>query len=225
MVSRKYLKDYRIEEYIDANGRVRSEAVYIGGDYTLMPQVSTGDKRLILLLSVLSGSFYCGALLPVTRAARLTYVIMPLVLSALPIFLMISAAVSLLSVKEAMPRPKAEKISNRLPPSALITAILSGAAFFGLIITAAAAWDGVGAGDYIFSACSLAIFLAAATVFIKSRKLKTTQLLHASRADNNNNKEDNKNERHIKKNSNSVACDSDAANNCSLQENSGGGTD
>ena len=190
MVSRKYLKDYRIEEHIDANGRVRSAAVYIGGDYTLIPKVSVADRRLILLLSVLSGSFYCGALIPVTRAARLTYVIMPLVISALPIFLMISAAISLLSVKEAMSRPKAEKISNRLPPAALTAALLSGAAFLGFIITTAASWDSAGAGDYIFSACSLALFLAAAIVFIKSRKLKTTQLLHALRADNNNNKED-----------------------------------
>jgi len=192
MISKKYLKDYRIDEYIDANGRVKSEAVYIGGDYTLSPQVSAGDKRLVMLLSVLSGSFYCGALIPVTRAARVAYVVMPLALSALPIFLMARAALSLLTAKVAMPREKAEGITDRLPLCALMAAMLAAASFLSLIITAAASWDGAGAGDYIYAACSLALSLTAAAAFLKTRKLKATQLLHALRADNNNNKKEDK---------------------------------
>jgi len=190
MISRKYLKDYRIDEHIDANGRVRSQAVYIGGDYTLSPQVSKGGKRLISLLSAMSWPFYAGALLPETRAARLTYIVMPLALAALPMFLMSKAAASLLGAKEAMSRERAERISNRLPLCALFAAILPGASFLGLIITAAASWDSAGVGDCIFGACSLALSLVASTIFLKSRNLKATQLLHALRADNNNKKED-----------------------------------
>jgi len=192
MVSRKYLKDYRIDERIDANGRVRSEAVYIGGDYTLSPRVSAGDKRLLLLLSVLAGSFYCVAMVPVTRAARLAYVILPLAVSALPIFRMAWAAASLYGAKEAVSHEKADSISNRLPLSALVAAILSGASFIGLAATAAS-WDGAGTGDYIFGACSLALCLTAAAVFRKSRNLKPTQLLHAARDDNNENDINNNN--------------------------------
>ena len=194
MVSRKYLKDYRIDEHIDITGRVRSEAVYIGGDYTLSPRVSAGDKRLFLLLSVLAGSFYFVAMVPVTRAARLAYVILPLALTALPISLMAWAAASLLGAKEVVSHEKAERISTRLPLSALVAAILSGASFLGLSITAAS-WDSALAGDYIFGACSLAISMATAAVFRRSKNLKPTQLLHALRDDNtNNNKIENKKE-------------------------------
>jgi hypothetical protein len=35
VISRKNFKYYRLEEQIDSQGRVRSQAVYIGGDYAL----------------------------------------------------------------------------------------------------------------------------------------------------------------------------------------------
>jgi len=172
MVSRKYIKDYQLSEQVDVKGRVKSKAVYIGGEYTLSPPVSQGDKRLILILSVLSCLLYFIALIPITHAARLVYVILPFAFSILPIFLLTEKSVSLLREKETMTRRKAEKISNRLPSCSMIATILLVAAFLGFIITAAAAWKDFLAGDIIFGALSLILAVAMIIIYSKCFKLK-----------------------------------------------------
>ena len=70
MVSRKYLNDYRVEQKTDTDGKTRSEAVYIGGDFILSPSVTVKDKRLILCMSVLPWIAFICALLPVTASFR-----------------------------------------------------------------------------------------------------------------------------------------------------------
>jgi len=178
MISRKRLKDYRIDEQINDKGHVRSAAVYIGADYTLSPPVLASGKRFLFRLSVLAGLLFVGALIPATRTARLMYIILPFTFSALPIFQMAGAAGSLLFAKDIMVRDRAEKISNRLPSCSLFTAILSGSAFSGLCITAAVSADGLITGDFIFGALSLALSLTATIIFIKCRHLKARRVEH-----------------------------------------------
>ena len=176
MSSKKYLSDYRIEETTDTKGRIRSEAVYIGGDYILSPPVSTGEKRLIICLSVLTWLAFIGALIPVTNAARLTHVMLPFVFSALSMYFVTGSAATLLSVKEIMIREKAEKIAKRLPPSSIITAILSLASLIALLVTAIISWDSIAASDIIFAVLVLVISLSSATIFYKCRKLKAKKV-------------------------------------------------
>ena len=178
MISRKYLKDYQIAERFDENGRVKSEAIYIGGDYTLSPRTSTGDKKLILYLSVLSCLAYMGALIPISQAAHIIYVIIPFILSAIPIFMMTAASVSLYRAKEAMTRAEAEKISNRLPPCSLFTAILAGTAFLGHTITAVVvSYDKFVPGDIIFSALSLLLLIVSIIAYTKCYRIKAIKPL------------------------------------------------
>ena len=176
MVSRKYLNDYRVEEKTDTNGKVRSEAVYIGGDYILSPSVTAGDKRLILCMCALSWAAFVCALLPATSVARIPYVMFPFIFSALPLYLTSSAAVSLLGAQETMTRERSDKISKRLPPGALFTAILPGAAFVALPVSVAVTGNGIVAGDFIFAALLLVICFASALIFRKSRKIKAVKV-------------------------------------------------
>ena len=129
MISRKYLKDYRIDEQIDSNGCVKSQAVYIGGDYVFSPPVPVREKRLILCFSALSGVSFFGALIPITNVARMLYVMLPFIISVIPVYMMARASIALLRAKDTMERYNAEKISNRLPACPLIAAILAGTAF------------------------------------------------------------------------------------------------
>ena len=172
MISRKYLKDYRIDEQIEANGRVRSRAVYIGGDYVISPTVTAGRKRLIVWLCALSGLSYIGALIPVTQASRLIYVMLPFAFSALPVFLMTGAALSLVRTLEPMTHSKARRISNRLPPCSLMASILSGSAILGIIVSAAISMDSFVPGDIVFTVLSLILFASSAIIFIKCCRLK-----------------------------------------------------
>ena len=176
MVSRKYLKDYRVVETIDAKGRVRSDAVYTGGDFTLSPSVGAGDKRIILCLSILSAVAFLGALIPVTHASRIIYVTLPFVFSALSMYMMIGAAVMLLRVEDVTTREKAEKTANRLPPSALVTAILSFASFAAGIGAVVVLRADVVTGDIIFIALSLVISVSSAVSFSKCRKIKAVRM-------------------------------------------------
>ena len=172
MSFKKYLKDYRVDEYIDEKGRVKSKAVYIAGDYVLSPSISMGDKRLMLVFSILSWVALIGALIPNTLASRLLYVILPFIFSMFPLFLMTGSAISLISEGETMTRERAERISGRLPLSSLFTTILAGAAFLGLIVTAVPKWGAMLSGDLLFGALSLVIAAAASFVYSKCRRIK-----------------------------------------------------
>jgi len=176
MISKKYLKDYRLEEKIDGSGRVKTKAVYIGGDYTVSPDFQTGKKRLLLSLSVLSGLIFTGALTPVSLAARIIYVILPFVFSALPLSFMITTAFSLFRAKGIMRREQAERIAYRLPVCTLAVLILTGVSFSGHIITAVVSWDSIPAGDIIYSMSLFVIIILSAISFIKCKGLKAVAL-------------------------------------------------
>ena len=175
MFSNKYLKDYRVEEYIDEKGRTRKEAIYIGGDYSVSPPVSFRGKVLMVCLAALSLFAFLGALVPMINAARRSYIMLPFVVSALPMYFVIASTVSFLFSKEVMIRENAEKITRRLPPCAFFTLVLSGAAFLGTIISAAISWDSFIPGDFIFAALCLAVFAASSVIFIKCRKIKAVK--------------------------------------------------
>jgi len=172
VVSKKYLKDYRLEEQVGSNGRIKTKAVYIGGEYRLTPETSTREKRLILSLTAIPCLSLIGALIPVTQAARTIYVIMPFMFSALPIYLMITTAINYCRTKEPMKREQAERIAARMPAGALITIILNTAAFIGMVMTAAISWGSFPAGDIIFGTLAIIIAASSAVILSKTRKLK-----------------------------------------------------
>lgn len=176
MISRKYLSDYRVEKVTDEKGRIRSEAIYIGGDYTFPHPIPRSDKVLILCLSIVSWFAFIGALIPVISLARRIHIMLPFIFSGLPLYLMTGTAISLLGVKEIMTRERAEVISKRLPPGALFSAVLSGGAAIALLVTAIIAWDDAVFNDFIFAVLAVVICAASAVAFAKCRKLKAMKV-------------------------------------------------
>ena len=176
MSYRKYLKDYRVDACLDGKGRLKSEAVYVGGGYALRPAVPVGEKRKMLAACALSWPALVGALVPVSRAARTMYIVVPFAASALPLFLATCAASSLMFAGEPMTRRKAEGISRNLPANALIVSVLSGAAFLGFAVMAFLNWSEMLFGDTLFGALSLLTAAAALFAYRKSRKLKACNI-------------------------------------------------
>jgi len=173
MAYRKYLDDYRVEVYVDEKGRNKKRAVYVGGDYILSPAISVVNKRLILALSILFWFPFVGALLPASRASQLFYVILPFVFSAVPQYLIVGAAVSLVWEDERMTRERADKIANRLPTCSASIAILSGVALIGIIISAIFTAQEMLFGDLLFGVMTLINAAAASVIFLKCRLIKS----------------------------------------------------
>ena len=170
MSYRKYLNDYRVEQYTDEKGRVRTGAVYIGGDFVLSRPFSAGDKRLVLALSILPWLSIIGALIPNTGASRAAYVIMPYVFSALPLFFLTDSAFALQSRDEFLTRERAHRISSRLSLGSLFAAVLSAASFIALILTAIFKWVELFTSDILFGALSLITAAMTSIVFYKYGK-------------------------------------------------------
>ena len=172
MISKKPLKYYRLEKKIDQNGRVKTSAVYIGGDFTLTPTVSLSTKRLIICLCVLSWLVFLGALSFISRASQVSYVILPFGIASIPLFIMTTTAASLLIAKELLDRYKAETIAKRLPLSALFTAGLSGASFLGLIVFVIKTGNGFPLSDIVFGIISLIIAISSLMIYKKVARIK-----------------------------------------------------
>jgi len=180
MISRKYVKDYQIEERFDEKGRVRTQAVYTGVGYTLSPPVTKRDKIAIIILSAVSVVLFIAALIPETFAARVVYIMLPFALTALPLFIMTSWSVRLLVLKEPMDHAIAERLANRMPAGAIAASILPGITFIATIITITVTGTGVSPGDVMFICFSPLITAASATVFAKTRRLKATPVITRS---------------------------------------------
>ena len=176
MSYRKYLNDYRVEEYTDEKGRTRRRAVYVAGNYTLSTKLSKLDKRLILIIPILNWIALICALLPVTRASMLLYVTLPHIFTMIPLFFMTGAAFTLISVDEEMIREKAENIASRLPYSSLFSALLPAFSFVALIVSAIMSWKDMLPGDIIFGALSLFNAASASFVFYKCRSIKANRV-------------------------------------------------
>jgi len=173
VISRKYLKDYRLEEQVDSSGRVKVKTVYIGGDYTISPDLPAGEKRRMIVLCILSGFLFVGALIPVSGAARLIYVLLPFVFSAFPVFLTSRMAISFYRSGGIMTRKQAEQIANYFPAYAAATMILTSAAFLGYAITTILSGNAMFLpGDVIFSAASFLMAVSAAVLLHKSHNMK-----------------------------------------------------
>lgn len=175
MVSRKYLKDYLIVDRDGPGGRIRSEAVYVGGDYILSPNAASTDRRFVFCVSVFSWLCFAGALIPVSGAARLMHVILPFVAAAVPMYLSVSASSALLRTDGVMKRAEAERISKRLAPSFLFTAVMTFVSFAGLLISAAFVSSEHALGDLLFGVSALLISVSSAVSFAKCRRWKTVR--------------------------------------------------
>ena len=175
MVTRKYVKDYRLDDFLDRRGNIRSKAVYIGGDYVFAAPEQAGPsrKRTILFLHAACWLFGVGALLPASHAARTMYCVLPLAASLLPLAYESSAVYILLAAAAPFRHDQADKLSSRLPASALAAMILSATAFAGFCVSAALAWDALSWGDAVFAALCGALTAASAAIWRLARHFRT----------------------------------------------------
>ncbi len=178
MITRKYIGDYRLDDSLDERGKLRTRAVYVGGDYGFSAP-ERADKRhkwAVSWLCVACWLFFIGALLPNSLAAHCMYCILPFAACGLTLALETSCAVLLLRVKEPFRREQADRLNGRLPASALWTAFLSAAALLGLGLRTLLAREPLLWGDAVFAACGALLLAASVTVRRLARCFQTRKL-------------------------------------------------
>jgi len=175
MIPRKYLEDYQIVERVDDKGRVRKEAVYIAGDYVFAPPVSRKERWTIVGLCALAALTFIAALVPATMVARTTYVMVPFILTPVPLYLMSTIAIALVRAGEKMIRSDAERITQRLSPYTLLAAVLPAASLIALLVACLRSLESFQAGDAVFCVMAAACTGSSAVIFKKSRKVKAVK--------------------------------------------------
>ena len=94
MSRHRYVKDYRLNEYIAENGRVTSESEYIGGDYCFAAGAARAKAAAnrALALCALCWAGYLALVCVDGTAMRTVYVALPFAFTALPLFLLTRGA-------------------------------------------------------------------------------------------------------------------------------------
>ena len=160
MVTRRYIKDYKLSEEVTARGGIRTEAVYVGKHFAFEDEA--GARRCAGPLfwgCCAAWLLFIGALLPKSGASRLMWVIMPYAFSALPLGFMTDSAILLRRRLDAgrYIRSEHDKLSKRLPVCAFWLMLLAGASALGLGVTALASPESVNVYDVIFGLCAAAL--------------------------------------------------------------------
>lgn len=116
MAGRKYASDYRLEKHVSPDGKMESTPVYQGAWFTF---VQPADQIRRLRKTLLTG---CAAvlllLLPMlfdnTRLGRTVYVVLPAVLSLVPVYLLLASARRLGFPEDPFTREHRDKTDKRI---------------------------------------------------------------------------------------------------------------
>ena len=170
MAGKKYRDDYRLTERVDARGRIRQEAEYVGAEYRwrLEPGIVLRERRRALAACAVGAAAYIGALLPRSAASHEFYIALPFVFAALPLGLILGLLLSLPGGGAPLRRRTADRLANRYPGSAVFIVVLSAASLLGEGIWALRGGE-LSAGDAVFCVCA-AVLAAAGVYLLKKRR-------------------------------------------------------
>lgn len=173
MSDRKYASDYRLEDYVAPDGRLRSRRVYQGERFRFV----RGQESLSKFSLALSGQVVLAAvlLLPLlvnnTQIGRTIYVILPMAFMLIPIFQLGAVCFRLRRYREPVTRQQRDLTDTRLRRCAWGLLILAAVTAVG----AAVYWAVLGLmpGEL---PCVLGVFLCALqalAIFLQRKSAET----------------------------------------------------
>ncbi|MBR6113826.1 MAG: hypothetical protein IKQ10_01455 [Oscillospiraceae bacterium] len=173
MARNKYVRDYRLLESIDERGRIQVASEYIGRYYEFAADAGTvaAEKKRLLALCAAAWAAFVGAMLPISGAMRTFYVSLPYVFSALPLGMLTALALAIPADGRLMEHRTADRIENSLPPRALFTALLPGAALLAQLARLLVTRTGLWPGDAVFCLGAAAVSALGAAAFSRRKKL------------------------------------------------------
>lgn len=136
MVSRKYTKDYRVEAHLTKRGAIRDEAIYCGAYYRFArpKEEVSRSLRFLTAAELVSTAFAVFPMCVPCAYSKQMYVILPLVVSLLPIYLLFAGLYRVRTAGEKVIHEHRDKIANRIPTGAFIQMLIAGLALIGTIV-------------------------------------------------------------------------------------------
>lgn len=176
-MARKYVKDYRPTDSLDAHGKLHTEYTYVGGSFYRLSDAQTFRRRsrLLAVLCVLGWIFWLVPLLFNNGAMHLFFISYPFIFCALTLWMLSMAAYTALTAPDPMKHKQSDKLTNWLPGTALATAILSGIALIGLPVAVIFRIGTLNAYDWLFGGCALALCGVGITAFTQRGFFRTEE--------------------------------------------------
>lgn len=175
MSRNKYVKDYRLEPTVDEKGKIRTKAVYVGGeyDYDLDPGTVSRSRRVLVSASVLGWIAFISALIPKTALFRSLYFALPFAFCALPLFLVSETA--LLDTRNVPPleHRTADRLSAGLTYRAVLFLLFSAASVVGYAVWMVLNFRSAVPADAAPGVSSALLLVCAAAVFAVRKKFST----------------------------------------------------
>ena len=169
MSRKKYVKDYKLDRYVDEKGRIRTTAHYAGEAFRFGLDGEELKKQRTLFTAVCAAMWiaYLAPLFPATAAMKLAYFSLPFIFSALPLWLVSEATYTMYTAKQPFSRRIAEKFSKRLSVYAMMLLVLALGAAAGFVVGLIFARDGFTAIDSVPAASALILLAGSLTLFVR----------------------------------------------------------
>ncbi len=136
MADRKYASDYRMEDQVDAQGRVRSVRVYRGSWYRFSCGKEEARRRGLRLL--LCGVVLCLCLLPLllsnTAISHTAYVLLPMAFVLIPVYHLVAVGWRMRTYEEKLTRQQKDLTQGRLHSSCIWLVVLAGVTLAGGLV-------------------------------------------------------------------------------------------
>ena len=164
MVSRKYVGDYRLENVPDRRGKLKTVPVYRGPLFRFKAEngvVKAAKRRLLLLTALATASLLVTMLLRSEFLTRI-YIVMPLVLSILPVALLWMGVYNLITAGGSVRRDQSDRIYNRFAGWSVVLVVISAFSLAGQIIAYFGSFD---AGGIPVTVCTVVLLLCGALIF------------------------------------------------------------
>ena len=176
-MAKKYIAYYTLQEVTDPAGRKsRQVPVYSGPlfRFLLAGKELTVAKRVFSLLTILGAVGVAASLMTNAPCARKWYVMFPLALSLLPLFLQGESCFLFWRAKEPLKREQRDKIEKRTVVTAAFSAFLSAFSLAGHIVFMLYYQESMSDAVYLLGAADL---LICSLLLIRQReKLKTEEV-------------------------------------------------
>ena len=175
MVSKKYVGDYRLENIKDRKGRLKTVPVYRGPLFRFQADAETLKKAKLrfLVLNVIAAAALLITLLLKSELLQRVYVIMPLILSLLPMVLLWSGLYHLFSAGASVRRDQSDRIHHRFAGWSVVLLALSVLSLSGQI---AAYASGSSADGIPVTVCTIVLIVCAALIFAGKDSLQMEEI-------------------------------------------------
>jgi len=179
MAVNRYVSDYKLEEYVDAKGKIRTGYVYTGAPYryTLGSDEAKRYLKRALIACIIGAVCFVAALIPSSDFMRKLYISLPFAFTAVPIVMLLDVIVTTLMAKEPMEHRIADRLNMRFPQTGVFWVIFAVSSLIGIFVCIIGLTDGSGehiSGDIVFTIFALIETLCSLYVF-KQRKCVTAE--------------------------------------------------